>query len=110
MTEANHKRIFFFGEGQAEGGNEVRHLVGGKGASLADMTRAHLNVPPGFTISAECCDLYYAARQTLARRSGRRGSRRSRRGWRSSPAGRSAAATIRCWSRSAPARPSRCPA
>jgi pyruvate,water dikinase len=61
MTDLNHKRIFFFGEGQAEGGEEVRHLVGGKGASLGEMTRAHLNVPPGFTISADCCAKYYEA-------------------------------------------------
>ncbi len=53
--------VYFFGEGRADGGSEVRHLVGGKGASLADMTRAGLNVPPGFTISAECCDLYFRA-------------------------------------------------
>src|SRR5262245_62651792 len=51
--------VYFFGSGQADGGNELRHLVGGKGASLAEMTKAGLNVPPGFTISAECCDLYY---------------------------------------------------
>ncbi len=51
--------VYFFGAGQADGGSAVRHLVGGKGASLADMTRAGLNVPPGFTISAECCDLYF---------------------------------------------------
>jgi pyruvate,water dikinase len=59
MSDASKKMIYFFGEGQAEGGEEVRHLVGGKGASLAEMTRAHLNVPPGFTISAECCAAYY---------------------------------------------------
>jgi pyruvate,water dikinase len=53
------QRIFFFGEGQAEGGNDLKHLVGGKGASLAEMTRAGLNVPPGFTISATCCDAYF---------------------------------------------------
>src|SRR5436305_267641 len=53
--------VYFFGEGRAEGGSEVKHLVGGKGASLADMTKAGLNVPPGFTISAACCDLYFQA-------------------------------------------------
>jgi pyruvate,water dikinase len=52
--------VYFFGQGQADGGSAVKHLVGGKGASLADMTRAGLNVPPGFTISAECCAWYYA--------------------------------------------------
>src|SRR5436190_2348786 len=56
--------VYFFGDGQAEGGSEIKHLVGGKGASLADMTKAQLNVPPGFTISAECCDLYYKAGNT----------------------------------------------
>lgn len=60
MTDANHARmIYFFAEGQADGGEEVRHLVGGKGASLGEMTRAHLNVPPGFTISTDCCARYY---------------------------------------------------
>src|SRR5437868_6565815 len=53
------KRIYSFGGGQAEGGNDLKHLVGGKGASLAEMTRAGLNVPPGFTISAACCDAYF---------------------------------------------------
>ncbi|MBI2805296.1 MAG: hypothetical protein HYX68_09995 [Planctomycetes bacterium] len=51
--------IYFFGNHQADGSGEIKHLIGGKGASLADMTRAGLNVPPGFTISAECCDYYY---------------------------------------------------
>jgi pyruvate,water dikinase len=56
-----HRFVYFFGEGQADGGSEIKHLIGGKGASLADMTRAGLNVPPGFTISAECCALFYQA-------------------------------------------------
>lgn len=51
--------IYFFANGQADGGIVLKHLVGGKGASLADMTKAGLNVPPGFTISAECCELYF---------------------------------------------------
>src|SRR5438270_842518 len=51
--------IYFFGNGQADGSSDIKHLIGGKGASLADMTRAGLNVPPGFTISTECCDYYY---------------------------------------------------
>jgi pyruvate,water dikinase len=62
MTIATSQQlVYFFGDGQAEGGSDIKHLVGGKGASLADMTKARLNVPPGFTISAECCDLYYKA-------------------------------------------------
>src|SRR5262245_17610403 len=55
------RSLYFFADGQAEAGNDLKHLVGGKGASLAEMTRAGLNVPPGFTISAACCDLYYRA-------------------------------------------------
>jgi len=56
--------IYFFGQGQVDAGNDLKHLVGGKGASLAEMTKARLNVPPGFTISAECCDLFYKNNQT----------------------------------------------
>jgi pyruvate,water dikinase len=56
-----NQRIYFFGNGQADGGDDLKHFLGGKGASLAEMTKAQLNVPPGFTISAECCDLYYRA-------------------------------------------------
>jgi pyruvate,water dikinase len=51
--------VYFFGAGQAEGGVDLKHLVGGKGASLADMTKAGLNVPPGFTISAACCEEFH---------------------------------------------------
>jgi rifampicin phosphotransferase len=51
--------VYFFGQGHADGGGDLKHLIGGKGASLADMTRAGLNVPPGFTLSAECCAHYY---------------------------------------------------
>jgi pyruvate,water dikinase len=61
MSTTSGKLVYFFGAGRADGGSEVKHLVGGKGASLAEMTRAGLNVPPGFTISAECCALYFQA-------------------------------------------------
>ena len=55
--------IYFFGNGQADGSSERKHLIGGKGASLADMTRAGLNVPPGFTVSTECCGYFYQHKQ-----------------------------------------------
>jgi pyruvate,water dikinase len=55
--------IYFFGNGQADGNGDCKHLIGGKGASLADMTRGGLNVPPGFTISTECCDYFYRHKQ-----------------------------------------------
>src|SRR5688572_108497 len=56
--------IYSFGNGQAEAGNDLKPLVGGKGASLAEMTRAGLNVPPGFTISTVACQLFYQHQQT----------------------------------------------
>jgi len=51
------KRIYFFDEGNAE----MKDLLGGKGANLAEMTRIGLPVPPGFTITTEVCREYYAA-------------------------------------------------
>jgi rifampicin phosphotransferase len=56
--------IYFFGHGEADGGAELKNLVGGKGASLGAMTRAGLNVPAGFTLSTECCAWYDAHGQT----------------------------------------------
>ena len=51
--------VYFFGDGAAEGDPERKDILGGKGASLAAMSRAGLPVPPGFTISTECCPLYF---------------------------------------------------
>ena len=52
--------VYFFGGGKAEGDRTMRDLLGGKGANLAEMTNAGLPVPPGFTISTDACNLYYA--------------------------------------------------
>src|SRR5580692_4980827 len=54
-----HPEIFFFGAGVAEGRAEMRNLLGGKGANLAEMARLKLPVPPGFTISTQVCNYYY---------------------------------------------------
>ena len=54
-------RVYFFGDGQSEGDPARRDILGGKGASLAELTRAGLPVPPGFTISVECCESYLGA-------------------------------------------------
>ena len=59
MSQHPTRFIYFFGQGQADADGDLQHLVGGKGLSLAEMTRAGLNVPPGFTISAECCDYFH---------------------------------------------------
>ncbi len=52
------KKVFRFGNGSAEGRREMRMLLGGKGANLAEMSAIGLPVPPGFTISTECCKYY----------------------------------------------------
>ncbi len=52
------KYVYFFGAGKAEGTGEMKEVLGGKGAGLAEMTRVGLPVPAGFTISTECCDYY----------------------------------------------------
>ncbi len=49
---------YFFGQGIVEGDPERKDILGGKGASLAAMSKAGLPVPPGFTISTQCCRLY----------------------------------------------------
>jgi pyruvate,orthophosphate dikinase len=59
------KYVYFFGGGRAEGDRTMRDLLGGKGAGLAEMTNAGLPVPPGFTITTEACNLYYANRRKL---------------------------------------------
>src|ERR1700678_2676001 len=61
------KRVYFFGNGKAEGGAHRKDLLGGKGANLADMTLVPLPVPPGFTITTETCRDYNDAGQKLPR-------------------------------------------
>jgi len=52
------KHVYFFGEGKAEGTKEMKGLLGGKGANLAEMTNLGIPVPPGFTISTDVCAFY----------------------------------------------------
>src|SRR4051794_11902908 len=54
------KWVYRFGRGAAEGRGEMRNLLGGKGAGLAEMANLGLPVPPGFTITTEVCTHYYA--------------------------------------------------
>jgi len=53
------KWVYGFGAGLAEGRAEMRNLLGGKGANLAEMASIGLPVPPGFTITTEVCSVYY---------------------------------------------------
>jgi pyruvate,orthophosphate dikinase len=54
------KWVYGFGDGKAEGRAEMRDLLGGKGANLAEMANLGLPVPPGFTITAEVCSYFSA--------------------------------------------------
>ena len=53
------KYVYYFGDGKAEGTSNMKELLGGKGAGLAEMTNLGISVPPGFTISTEACVEYY---------------------------------------------------
>lgn len=53
------KWVYSFGDGKAEGGADLRDLLGGKGANLAEMSNIGLPVPPGFTITTEVCTAFY---------------------------------------------------
>ena len=53
------KHIYLFGNNHAEGSAEMKNLLGGKGANLAEMTKLGIPVPPGFTITTDVCNYYY---------------------------------------------------
>ena len=57
------KRVFLFGNGKAEGNAKMREQLGGKGANLAEMNLLGVPVPPGFTITTDCCNEYYKVGQ-----------------------------------------------
>jgi pyruvate,orthophosphate dikinase len=59
QTAAKGKWVYTFGGGKASGRADVRNLLGGKGAGLAEMAHLGLPVPPGFTISTEVCTYFY---------------------------------------------------
>ena len=53
------KYVYSFGGGSADGDGSMKDILGGKGAGLAEMSRAGVPVPPGFTISTEVCNLFF---------------------------------------------------
>ncbi len=53
------KYVYSFGGGTADGDGKMRDTLGGKGVGLAEMSKAGVPVPPGFTISTEVCNLYF---------------------------------------------------
>jgi pyruvate, orthophosphate dikinase len=52
--------VYTFGDGKAEGASDMRNLLGGKGANLAEMANLGLPVPPGFTVTTGVCTYFYA--------------------------------------------------
>ncbi|MDD3196414.1 MAG: pyruvate, phosphate dikinase [Paludibacter sp.] len=56
---SNTKRVYTFGNGKAEGRADMKNLLGGKGANLAEMNLIGVPVPPGFTITTDVCNEYY---------------------------------------------------
>ena len=55
----SEKRIYTFGNGKAEGKADMKNLLGGKGANLAEMNLIGVPVPPGFTITTDVCNEYF---------------------------------------------------
>ena len=102
--------VYSFGAGTADGDGTMKEILGGKGAGLAEMSRAGVPVPPGFTISTEVCNIYFENKNhvpdeinnQVLKALAKLESRKSARSW--------ATLKIRCWSASDLARSSPCPA
>src|SRR6201996_5037728 len=58
------KWVYNFSANKADGRADMRNLLGGKGAGLAEMSNLGLPVPPGFTVTTEVCTYYYANKET----------------------------------------------
>src|SRR5580700_11170373 len=59
------KHVYSFGNGTADGDGKMKDVLGGKGAGLAEMSRAGVPVPPGFTISTEVCNIYFQNKNSV---------------------------------------------
>ena len=63
---ASSKFVYLFGSGRTEGSADMKNLLGGKGANLAEMTNLGLPIPQGFTITTEACVDYYRNGKTYS--------------------------------------------
>jgi pyruvate, orthophosphate dikinase len=63
-TGKKAKYVYYFGSAKADGAGNMKALLGGKGANLAEMTRIGLPVPPGFTVTTEVCTYFYGHKRT----------------------------------------------
>ena len=68
LEDENHKWVYTYGAGKAEGNRSQRNLLGGKGVGLHDMCSIGVPVPPGFTITTEVCTYYYEHDKTYPKR------------------------------------------
>jgi len=59
------KHVYAFGGGKADGDGKMKDVLGGKGSGLAEMSRAGVPVPPGFTISTDVCNIYFQNNNTI---------------------------------------------
>src|SRR5664279_4220291 len=57
--------VYSFGAGKADGDGKMKDILGGKGSGLAEMSRAGVPVPPGFTISTEVCNIYFQNKNSI---------------------------------------------
>ena len=57
--------VYNFGGGTADGDGKMKDVLGGKGAGLAEMSKAGVPVPPGFTISTEVCNIYFQNKNSV---------------------------------------------
>jgi pyruvate,orthophosphate dikinase len=64
------KYVYAFGGGTADGDGKMKDVLGGKGAGLAEMSRAGVPVPPGFTISTEVCNIYFQNKNSVPKEIG----------------------------------------
>src|ERR1700693_3515907 len=60
-----NKHVYAFGGGKADGDGTMKDVLGGKGSGLAEMSKAGVPVPPGFTISTEVCNIYFQNKNSL---------------------------------------------
>ena len=57
--------VYSFGGGTADGDGKMKEVLGGKGAGLAEMSKAGVPVPPGFTISTEVCNIFFENKNSV---------------------------------------------
>ena len=63
------KYVYSFGSKKIDGRADMKNLLGGKGANLAEMSRLGIPVPAGFTITTDCCNDYFGNKAKLDRKS-----------------------------------------